>query len=91
MCWEVIVGTKNIAKRFGYSRQTMENWANKHEFPMSYLPDGSRAISTVMINDWLYARRKLRMEKYREKAIRRYEQIAANAPEAASIPPVKAL
>lgn len=73
MCWEVIKGMKEIGKRFGYNRQTIANWEKKHGFPLSWLPDGSRAVSTDMINEWLHARRDVMQERRRLKAIETFK------------------
>ena len=48
-------GLKEIARVMNRSVTTIKRWEKQYGLPISYLPDGGRAISDGMIDNWLYS------------------------------------
>src|SRR5262245_20647836 len=56
---EILIGLKAVAKYMQRARSTINRWDQRFEFPLSWLPDGRRATSTTLIDQWLRARREV--------------------------------
>ena len=52
----IVIGLANVAKLFGVTPRTIQNWIRKEGFPAARLPSGTWAVTLGNINLWLAAR-----------------------------------
>lgn len=52
----IVIGLDDIAKIFGVTRRTIQNWRRKEGFPIARLPSGSWALTLGNLDRWLLMR-----------------------------------
>lgn len=52
----IVMGLENIAKLFGVTTRTIQNWIRKEGFPAARLPSGTWCITIGNLNMWLMER-----------------------------------